>query len=139
MTGGDHEPRKENYIALVRSDDAGETWSKPEEVLKLDDRGCLLSEVTVIDRTITIYGHSHQGFFEDWQCFTITSSDEGQSWSEPEPFGPTPRRTFQRNLYRSSWGTWYLPFQSYDVTNAPSSSHLKDGSFAKGRERGADQ
>ena len=132
MTGGDHELRKENYIAIVRSDDEGGTWGKPEIVLKLEDRGCLLSEVTVIDGKMTIYGHDHEGFFEDWRCFTIESTDEGKTWSAPETFGPTPRRTFIRNLYVSSWGTRYLPFQTYDVTDNPKPSHLKDGSFEKG-------
>lgn len=132
MTGGDHEPRKENYIALVRSDDEGATWSKPEKVLQLEDRGCLLSEVTVIGGTMTIYGHDHEGFFEDWRCFTITSPDEGKTWSERVPFDPMPRRTFFRNLYVSTWGTWYLPFQTYDVTDDPKQSHLKDGSSKKG-------
>jgi hypothetical protein len=132
MTGGDHEPRKENYIALVRSDDEGATWSRLEVVLQLEDRGCLLSEVTVIDGEITIYGHDHEGFFEDWRCFTIRSIDEGKTWSARETFGPLPRRTFTRNLYQSTWGTRYLPFQTYDVTDDPGLSHLKDGSFEKG-------
>ena len=132
MTGGDHEPRRENYIALVRSDDEGTTWSKTETVLRQEDRGCLLSEVTVQNGVITVYGHDHEGFFEDWRCFTIQSTDEGRCWGEPVSFDPMPRRTFVRNLYISTWGTWYLPFQTYDVSDDPGPSHLKDGSFNRG-------
>lgn len=127
MIGGDHEPRKDNYIAICRSDDHGQTWSDPTPVFRLADRGTLLSEVIVHNNNITIFAHSHQGFFEDWQCFTLTSSD-GYTWGDPKPFEPFPRRTFVRNLYISTWGSWYLPFQSYDTESEPTPSHLKDGS-----------
>jgi len=132
MTGGDHEPRKENYIAICRSHDEGATWSRPEPVLKSPDRGCLLSEVIVYKNTVTIFGHSHLGFFEDWQCFTLTSTDSGHTWGDPIPFEPLPRRTFVRNLYISTWGTWYLPYQCYNTEPDPLPSHLKDGSHKRG-------
>lgn len=132
MTGGDHEPRKENYVALCRSPDEGVTWSEPETVLRYEDRGCLLSEVTVHDGVVTVYGHSHLGNFEDWRVFTFTSEDGGRSWSDPVEFAPTPRRTFVRNIYQSTWGTWYLPFQSYDVMEDPMPSPREDGAFERG-------
>jgi predicted neuraminidase len=132
MTGGNSEPERENHIAICRSTDNGETWSAPKTLLQFEDRGCLLSEVMVHQNTITIFGHSHLGFFEDWQCFTLTSTDNGHTWSAPKPFKPLPRRTFVRNLYISTWGTWYLPFQTYDVQEDPFPSHLKDGSNKKG-------
>ena len=43
MTGGDTEPRKENYVALCRSGNRGATWSKKETVLRSDDRACTLT------------------------------------------------------------------------------------------------
>ena len=64
MTGGDHEPRIENYIAVCRSKDRGATWSKPEKVLRFDDRACLLSEVIVHAGEIRIIGQSHLGHLE---------------------------------------------------------------------------
>lgn len=132
MTGGDHEPRRDNYIALCRSVDEGMTWSAPEPVLRLDDRGCLLSEVVVSGTAITIFGVSHEGFFEDWRNFTLVSLDRGQTWSDPQPFAPVPQRAFVRNLFISTWGTWYLPVQSYDVRPDPEPSPLRDGSHAEG-------
>jgi len=133
MTGGNIEPEIENHIVLCRSTDRGQTWSAPETVLQFDDRACLLSEVIVHNNAVTIFGHSHLGYFEDWQCFTLTSTDSGQTWSQPQIFEPLPRRTFVRNLYVSTWGTWYLPFQTYDIQDDPMPSHLKDGSFQKGK------
>ena len=132
MTGGPTEPHLENYIALCRSADRGATWSTPETVLRYPDRACLLSEATVHDGLITIYGHVHDGYFENWTVFTITSADQGQTWTDPVPFQPAPRRTFVRNLYVATWGTWYLPLQSYDVVPDPTLSPLRDGSFARG-------
>jgi len=133
MTGGEHEPRKENYIAVCRSKDHGETWSKPETILRFDERGCLLSEVFVHEQEIHIMGVSHQGFFEDWRNFVLTSRDNGHTWDEPVAFTPMPRRTFLRNLYISTWGEWLLPFQTYDIVPDASASPLRDGSIQQGR------
>jgi len=132
MTGGDHEPRLENYIAICRSRDGGTTWSEPQPVLRLHDRACLLSEVVVVGDDVTVFGVSHQGNFEDWRNFTLRSRDGGRTWEEPVPFAPAPRRAFVRNLFVSTWGEWYLPVQSYDVRPDPLPSPLRDGSHAEG-------
>jgi len=129
MTGGDHEPRKENYIAVCRSNNQGIIWSKPEIVLCFDDRACLLSEVIVHEQEIRIMGVSHLGYFEDWRNFILTSRDNGHTWDEPVPFTLMPRRTFLRNLYISTWNEWLLPFQTYDTMPNPIASPLRDGSF----------
>lgn len=128
MTGGDGEPRVANYIALCRSTDRGERWTSPETVLRYDDEACLLTEAYVHAGHILVHGVRHGGRFENWRNFTISSGDSGQTWSEPAPFEPMPRRTFIRNLYRSTWGEWYLPYQTYDTVEEPSVSPLSDGS-----------
>ena len=133
MTGGDHEPRIENYIAVCRSKDRGATWSKPERVLRFDDRACLLSEVIVHAGEIRIIGQSHLGYFDDWQVFVLTSRDNCHTWSKPLPFTPMPRRAFLRNLCISTWGEWLLPFQSYDTVPDASASPLRDGSIENTR------
>ena len=133
MTGGEHEPRKENYIAVCRSKDHGVTWSKPETVLRFDDRACLLSEVIVHEQEIRIMSVSHLGFFEDWRNFVLTSRDNSHTWNEPVFFTPMPRRTFLRNLYISTWGEWFLPFQTYDTVPDAAVSPLRDGSNKQAR------
>ncbi len=129
MTGGDHEPRKENFVALCRSRDEGRTWGRPETVLRFDDRACLLSEAYVHGDEIVIIAQTHEGFFEDWRVFTTRSRDNGATWSDLAPFDPAPRRAFIRNLYVASWGEWFLPLQTYDTADDPTPSPLKDGSF----------
>jgi len=131
MTGGDHEPRKDNYIAVCRSADRGKTWTRPQPVLRFPDKACLLSEVIVHHEQVRIFGVSHGGRFEDWRNFTITSNDNGRTWGDPVPFDPMPRRTFVRNLYISTWGEWFLPYQTYDTVPEPAASPLNDGSHKK--------
>jgi len=133
MTGGDNEPRKENYIAMCRSTDRGSTWSKPEKVLRYEDRACLLSEVIIYNEEITIIAETHKGYFDDWRVYTMTSADNGKTWNEPIAFTPMPKRTFIRNIYISTWEDWFLPFQTYDTMPDPAVSPLKDGSFMEAR------
>lgn len=128
MTGGDHEPRKENFVALCRSTDRGKTWSKRETVHRPKDRGCTFSEATVHGGEIRVFIQTHGGYFEDWRDFVLVSRDNGRTWAEPVPFEPLPRRAFVRNLYVASWGEWFLPFQTYDTVPDPAPSPLKDGS-----------
>ncbi|NOZ21911.1 MAG: exo-alpha-sialidase [Planctomycetes bacterium] len=113
MTGGDTEPRKENYIALCRSTDKGQSWGDKETVLKFDDKACTLSEVYAHEDQVRVHVTVHDGNFGHWENFTITSKDSGKTWEDPVPFEPMPKRAFIRNLYASTWGTWYLPFHSY--------------------------
>jgi len=114
LTGGPVEPHPENYIGLVRSREPDVAWSKePEAVLRFPDRAGLLSEVIVEGDTITILAHTHKGMFKAWENWTLTSSDNGATWSELKAFDPMPRRAFFRTLVRTTWGEWLLPFQLY--------------------------
>lgn len=133
MTGGDGEPRKDNYIAWCRSQDEGTSWTHPAPVLRLDGKACLLTEVLVHKGRITLLGASHGGRFEQWRTFSMTSDDSGATWSKPAAFEPMPRRAFLRNLYVSTWGEWFLPFQSYDTVEDANASPLDDGSHQRAR------
>ena len=128
MTGGETEPRKENYVAVCRSKDRGATWSKKETVLRFEDHACTLTEVLVRGQEIQIMVNIHLGFFEDWRNLVLVSQDAGRTWDVPVPFAPLPRRGFIRNFCVSTWGEWFLPFQTYDTMPDPAPSPLHDGS-----------
>ncbi|MFP4027226.1 MAG: exo-alpha-sialidase [Candidatus Brocadiia bacterium] len=130
VTGGPREPDVNNYIAMCRSTEPGLAWSSPPEtVLKLQDRACLCSGIYVDGGSIVIHALTHDGSWGKWRNYTVESHDNAHSWSEPELFTPSPRRTFIRNRYVATWGEWFLPLQSaYDVedwTDIPNA----DGSF----------
>jgi len=131
MTGGDHEPRKANYVVLTRSTDRGATWASKETVLRFRDRACLLSEAYVHGDELRVMVTTHSGYFGNWLNFVLVSRDSGRSWDKPVPFEPMPRRAFIRNRYVSSWGEWFLPYQSYDAVSDPAASPLRDGSHKK--------
>ena len=129
MTGGTIEPELANFVALCRSRDQGQTWGALEPVLRFPDRGCTLSEVVLEGDAVIVFVTTHAGYFDQWRNYTITSRDGAHTWSAPEPFAPLPRRGFVRNLYRTSWGEWVLPYQCYETTGDPDASPLKDGTF----------
>lgn len=149
MTGGAFEPETSNYVVLCRSKDNGSSWG-PQEIIHrsaaceadllkpphaLDpnwrDRcvpeiATTMSEVTIHDGIVTVYVQIHDGHFGYWRTATIRSSDNGLTWSEPEPFEPLPKRSMIRNLYRTSWGEYLLPYQFQPTNGDVEESFMDD-------------
>lgn len=133
MTGGVYEPDPSNHVVLCRSDDEGESWGPPEVVWRWDGGGVCPSEAIVEGDRLVVFATTHGGRFEDWRNWTIESRDGGRTWGEPVAFHPAPRRAFIRNRFKTSWGEWILPLQSYDHVEDPSVSPLSDGSHNEAR------
>lgn len=148
MTGGAYEPETSNYVVLCRSKDNGETWGsqeiihqsaacaedllKPPHALdpKWRDRcvpeiATTMSEVTVHDGVVTVYLQIHDGHFGYWRTATVQSSDNGYTWTEPVPFEPLAKRSMIRNLYRTSWGEYLIPYQ-FQPTNGDAEESFMD-------------
>jgi predicted neuraminidase len=115
LTGGPVEPHPDNYIGLIRSNDPENVWNKDIEVVFRNPGGaCLLSEAIVQDGRITLFIHTHQGRFDKWENWIITSDDNAKTWSEPESIIQMPRRAYFRTMIKTSWGEWLLPYQRYE-------------------------
>lgn len=132
LTGGPIEPDINNHVAMCHSTEPGLVWSKePETVFRFEDRACLLSEAYIEDDRVVMLVTTHDGSFGHWSNFTIESLDHARTWSDPEPFAAMPRRAFVRNRYIASWGTWYLPYQSYDTVEDWIVPPHRDGTFQR--------
>lgn len=146
LTGNRFEPEPGNFVALCRSHDEGQSWGEMEVVLRHLQGGtkptdvilrdgtigaATLSEVVVHDGIISVYVQLHAGSFDRWQTAVIRSSDNGHTWTNPEEFTPLPHRSMIRNIYRTSWGEWLLPYQYYGFTDTWESSVLMDGSLKR--------
>ncbi len=129
-TGGATEPSAQNHIRMSVSDDQGDSWSKPTPVVQLPNRATLPSEVTVTDQ-LTVYYQSHDGFWENWTNWTISSFDEGNSWSEPKPFLPALHRAYMRNILILRNGTRLMPIERFPIPDGLDKTIGKDGSFEK--------
>lgn len=130
LTGNQFEPQKDNYVALSRSSDEGETWSDPETVITNPGGAVTLSEVVIHDGVITIYLQIHDGLFDNWRTAFIRSTDNAKSWSQPETFSPQPIRSMIRTLFRTRSGEWLMPYQYYEPINGEAKgSVIRDGSI----------
>jgi hypothetical protein len=149
MTGGVFEPETSNFVGLCRSTDEGVTWGPLEIVHRsaaceadlqkpphnMDPRwrdrcvpeiATTMSEVVVHDGRITVYLQIHDGHFGHWRTAAVTSDDNGRTWSAPVPFAPKPTRSMIRNLYRTSWGEWLLPYQYQPTRDNTEASFMDD-------------
>lgn len=71
---------------IMYSDDEGETWSKPKTLIdtELDDRHSTILELDDGTLLCTFFSSS---FLDPARVFTMRSSDGGNRWSSPVPFG----------------------------------------------------
>jgi predicted neuraminidase len=129
MTGGATEPCRDNFVALCRSSDEGQTWGEMETVFRPEGEAAVLTEVLLHNGVITAFVHTHDGGLGRWRNWTIRSADGGRAWTAPDLFDPLPRRAYVRNLYRATWGEWYLPYQYYEAPGDPDVPVTCDGSF----------
>ena len=120
LAGDDIEPSPGNYTGLTRSIDEGKTWSPLERVeLGLPREGKTSgqgpTELMVRGDRATLFFSTHsQTWGRDWQSWSITSDDNCQTWTRPEPVpGRLGKFTFLRNHIVTRDGRILIPFQHY--------------------------
>ncbi|MGE9290142.1 MAG: exo-alpha-sialidase [Puniceicoccales bacterium] len=149
MTGGNFEPEGANFVVLSRSTDGGNTWGEIETIHQssagkadlqklphnmdpnwrdrcIPGMATTMSEVIVDGGTVCVYLQIHDGHFGHWRTVVTRSEDNGLTWSAPEPFVPQPKRSMIRNLYKTSWGEYLLPYQFQPTRGDSEESFMDD-------------
>ncbi|MDR2439718.1 MAG: glycoside hydrolase [Planctomycetaceae bacterium] len=118
MTGGYTEPAPENHIAVVYSNDNGDTWTSGETLNLGIPRsgntiGQLPTEALVLGNKITLFFSTHAGHLErSWQSWMATTNDNGKTWDKPQLLpGRLAAATFIRAHIITRDKRILLPFQ----------------------------
>ena len=88
LTGGETEPRNENYVGITRSYDQGKTWSRVENLFSHRDRGVWCTELFTDCETpfAVVYtynaGKNSQRYL-DLNTFFSYTADSGKTWTVP--------------------------------------------------------
>lgn len=110
-SGGIKEPHGDNVALITRSNDDGETWSKPEVMFSHDSRAVWPTEVfTEGDRVFAII-HTFEvgGWYTELQAYMSYTDDSGKTWSEPVSVKGCPNNIAVRQGKVLSNGNWLFP------------------------------
>ncbi|MHB1484429.1 MAG: exo-alpha-sialidase [Saccharofermentanales bacterium] len=118
LSGGHMEPLPENGVYIMRSKDEGMTWTEPARLFNGTGKTFVPTELMVVDGKCTLFIISHDGRFHDWENHFSVSTDNGYTWSKPEPFLPCFRNTAIRTLHIMKNGEMVLPYQHYEIDPA---------------------
>lgn len=112
--GGLTEPAPGNRVYAFHSKDNGETWSKKEKVYPEDGQAVYLTEVMVIGNEVTVFITVHNGFFLNWKCCMMKSTDNGYTWYNAG-VSPIPEFAFIRGMIRLKNGNILLSYHYYPI------------------------
>lgn len=119
-TGGDSEPAPENFVAVIYSEDNGDTWTPMQMVdtgIKREGNniGQLPTEAIVTGNRVTLFISTFAGHLRNaWRTWMITSDNSGKTWGKPQPLpGRLAAATFIRSHIFTQDGRIVVPFQHY--------------------------
>lgn len=110
------EPAPLNRVFVWHSKDDGKTWSKPELIIPEDGRAIYQTEVSVIKDEIRCYLTAHDGKFCNYECFVVSSFDNGYTWNNTGKVNEIEGFVFIRGLLINKNGDHILPYQNYPIS-----------------------
>lgn len=110
-TGGPCEPDPSNVAALIRSEDDGATWSKPQVPFQHPIRSTWGTEIfTDTPRPFCVFqSYDFATMFKDMNTFISYTDDSGRTWTPPENIRGVPANVVVRQCKKLSDGTLLAP------------------------------
>ncbi len=110
-SGGLREPDNDNVIIITRSNDRGETWTRPELLFDHPNRGVWGTEIFTEANVCLGFVHTFDApsHYLELRTALSFSNDNGISWSEPIAPHGIPANMSVRQGICSSDGTWIFP------------------------------
>lgn len=120
LTGGNLEPHISNVVQIARSLDGGVTWSEPETLFSMRERGCwcpeLFSDGDISFCCVNTYTGVHEKQrYRELQTYCSFTSD-GMSFSEPVSFPCGLNGVSLRQGIVMTNGEWLFPMYWSEVT-----------------------
>ena len=110
-TGGPREPDPANLTAIIRSEDDGATWSKPQILFEHPSRCCWGTEIcTDAERPFCVFQcFDFTTMYKDMNTLICYTDDSGKTWTPPENIRGVPANVIFRQCKKLSDGTLLAP------------------------------
>jgi len=136
LTGGDGEPRNENYAAATRSFDDGETWTKLAPLFNHENRGFWPTELFTGGQQPCLFVHSYNAAgdylghpYHEIIAYRSWTADSGATWSplKKVPLGLA-NVSVRQGIVLSN-GEWLFPVYWLDLAEGTPDSVLRSGAY----------
>lgn len=110
-TGGRREPDTNNVVAVIRSRDDGETWTKPQVIFSHPHRACWATELNTLGERPELVFQTFDGntYYSNLRPFRTWTDDSGKTWSPPVSYNGLPQSFTTRQGLRLADGALVYP------------------------------
>ena len=139
-TGGKQEPARENVVTVIRSDDDGETWTKPQLLFRHPLRCTWGTEIfTEGERPFAVFQtFCYDTIYAELRAFMTFTDDCGRSWSDPVSIPGVPANFSVRQGKVLSDGSWIFPVYWFCNRTQWDTIHAPGNDFISGVIRSTD-